>query len=115
MNEGIANPHDGQKSLDMIIGNWHILRAVWYPFFKPCKSVKSFTVQAWKIATTASGEIPGKPVFLKQLVGDKVFHASYKDLKLKFLPEDHYIYILSKNGFSLKEKGDGFLVFSVLS
>ena len=109
------DPVGGQKSLNMLLGNWNILRAVWYPFFKPNKNIKSFKVLAWKIATTASGEKPGRPVFLKELIGDKVFHASYKDLGTKFIPEDHYIYILSKNGFSLKEKGDGFLVFSALN
>jgi len=105
--------HDGQRALDMTIGNWHILRAVWYPYFKPNPMVaKSFTVSAWKVATTSSGEKPGHPVFLKEIGGDKVFHASYKDLGKKFLPEQHYKDVLAFNGYIVEDQGDDFISFA---
>lgn len=95
------------------MSDWHLLRSVWYPYFKPNKdAVSEFTVHAWRIVTTSSGAEEGKPIFLRQVADSKKHYSvSHKELGKKFCPEKNYIRVLHAHGFVLKEQGKHCLTF----
>jgi len=96
-----------------LINNWNILRTRWYYNFIPKCKVKSFQVNAWKVASISTGQDPQHPILLKRLSDGKNRQVGYSDIEESFISEEQYINLAESQDFQLHDKNETGLHFIV--
>jgi len=105
------NSHDAYRSLDMLIADWCILRIIWCPYFIPASKLNLLKIAKYKVVTTASGGVSGKPVYLKTADDSKCLHCSYSEFGKKLLPVHQYIAIMERLPYKLETEDANYLIF----
>jgi hypothetical protein len=94
-----------------LVGNWGLLRNIWYRKLLPKEPLKLFKVFAWRVLAINVGGVAGAPILLSKLNGDEQMNLSFSNMEREFVLRDQYIQFAEEKNYQLKAEINSELIF----